>query len=307
MLDDPLLATLGEDHCVHLWEAETGHLLARTRALQGIQFACLMDSLLLAICPDRVEVVHLTPLLTGDACRFDRNSKLALQGPLHSKVACRGQLAAWVSGPQLLAMEARPQGLCQLWRRPAASEVRSLVWNHDGLWVLQKNRLLCFKSSDGSPLGEWELPFDALDLKAVDSYLLIGGERGELFKIVNQQGHWLRPADGKACFALSVSPQLAALSRGRDLLFVDLHTARSRTLELPQPCVLPLLLQQDWAILTSSEGMLYQVDLQGGLARIREARRPFTSFEPTTTAPVLIRDKVLMAGPDGQLAAWALN
>jgi hypothetical protein len=266
-----------------------------------------MDSLLLAICRDRLEVIHLTPLLTGDACRFNRNSKLALDGPLRSPIACFGQRAAWISGPNLLAVEARPQGLLEIWRRPAPSEICAVLWNEQGLWALQKQLLLWLDPQDGRLIQEWQLPFVALDFKAVGPWLLIGGERGELFKICDNQGHWLRPADDKVCFALAVAPQLAAFSRGRSLLFVDLVTARSRTLELPQACVLPLILSQQWALVTSSEGMLYEIDLQGGLAQIRAAHRPFTSFEPTTTAPVITGNKVLLAGPDGQLAAWTLN
>lgn len=281
--------------------------MARTQTLEGLQLACLMDSLLLAICQDRLEAIHLTPLLTGDPCRFDRNSKLALDGPLRSPITCFGQKAAWISGPHLLAVEARPQGLFELWRHPAPSEICSLMWNEQGLWVLQKQLLLWLDPQHGSLIQEWKLPFVALDLKAVGPWLLIGGERGELFKIFDSQGHWLRPADDKVCFALTASSQLAAFSRGPSILFVDLVTARSRTLELPQPCVLPLILNQQWALVTSSEGMLYEVDLQGGLASIRGAHRPFTSFEPTTTAPVMTGNKVILAGPDGQLAAWALS
>ncbi|MFN8609205.1 MAG: hypothetical protein U0931_16835 [Vulcanimicrobiota bacterium] len=300
-----LLVAVRQSGSVDLWNPHQGSCLGRLQLAWAAQAAALVDNLLVSVREQAVEVVHLTPALRQDICRFDRNARFQTPGPLASRLAADRRNLAWLAGDQLVNYSVRPQGLQPAWQVKLRGGCADLAWNPQGLWCLQE-RALFLLGPGGERLAEIELPAPALGLQAQAEDLWVCGQQGELWRC--REGRIQRgwPAQEESCFAFAAGPEHVVQCCGRNLRALNLQSGRQHTLQVPQPCVLPPLVGPGWAVLVSYEGMLYHLALDQEQPRVLQARRPFSSFEPIVLPPVLAGDKLVLAGPEGQLAAWTL-
>lgn len=287
------------------WNPFTGAELGWLALRPGIQAAALLDNLLVVLRGSEVEVVHLTPVLRQDLCRYDRNATLSAPGPLGSKLAPAQRHLAWVAGEQLVCYAVRPNQFALVWQAKIREVCQDLAWTAQGLWCLSPSGLSCY-DMQGGRISQLSLPAPALGLQVQGQDLWVCGQQGELWRYRDGQIQRSWPARGESCYAFCVGPGHIVQCSGRNLHVLSLDSGRQQTLQVPQPCVLPALLGAEWAVLVSYEGMLYHLSLQQEQPRVLEARRPFSSFEPIVLAPVVAGDKLVLAGPEGQLAAWTL-
>lgn len=290
---------------VDLFALRDGQPLTHLEFSQTLESAALLDNLLVGVWSNRVEVAHLTPRLTGDPCRYDRGRRSEVSGPLASPLTASGLHVVWKAGRELVCWVARPQGLEPLWRRPLERDCLGLCLHEEEVLFLWEWGVQRFALADGQPTGTHELNFRPVALRCQGDSLWVAGDGGELWR--HQRGLWQPawPAVGRG-YSFAVDAGHALVSAGRKLHVLNLESGRRHSLELPQPCVLAPLLSQSTALLASYEGMLYQLDLDQEQPRVVLARRPFTSFEPTTVQPLLVGDRLVLAGPEGQVAVWSL-
>jgi len=306
-----LLVAVRQNGWLDLWSPYQMAQLQRLPLSGEVQAAALLDNLLIAVREEQVEVVHLTPLLRQDLCRFDRNARFAAQGPLRSPLACRDgsparQLVSWQAGDQLVCYAVRPSGLELAWKQPCNSVCRDLGWATAGLWRLSEEALSLHNAVDGELLHSTALAAPALSLQAQPEEVWICGQQGELWRWRDGQIQRSWPSHGEMCFDFAVNAGHVIQCSGRKLHILSLQSGRQHLLEVPQACVLPALIGPGWAILVSYEGMVYHLALDQEQPRVIQARRPFSSFEPIMVKPVQAGDKLFLAGPEGQLAGWRL-
>jgi hypothetical protein len=289
-----------------LYSLQSGALLQRIRLRKPVQAAALLDNLWVGLAQDQVEVVHLTPLLCQDACRYDRNSNFSSGGELASPLAQDSQRLFWVARQQLVCYQARPQGLQKQWQALLPGPSPGLALWGEWVFALVERSLFQFDARSGEQLNRTELPFQPQALKQAGDALWISGREGDLWKWKGGEltRGWAGPS--RRSYQFGANPSHVVLCAGRTVLNLNLNSGRQCSLELPQPCVLAPLLGENWALLSSYEGMLYQLALDQESPRVVQARRPFTSFEPTTVQPLIAGDRVVLAGPEGQLAVWSL-
>jgi len=269
--------------------------------------AALVDNLFVSAAQDRLDVVHLTPLLHQDPCRFDRNARLQLPGRLASALHQGGDCVALVAGQYLVTYRVDPQGLHENWRRKLSAPCQGLAMAGSQLYLVSDKTLFELNLSDGSAVHSVLLPFDPLGLRSNRQEIWLASSSGELYRY--RQGRLQRAWAGQSgpCYAFEVSAEHALLSGGRKLQILKLQSGRQFTLEVPQACVLPALVGPNWALLSCYEGMLYLLSLHQEPPRVVHARRPFTSFEPITLSPLLCGSRLVMAGPEGQLTCFSLR
>jgi len=301
-----LLAAVRQTGWLDLWSPFQSARLQRLPVCSGVQAAALLDNLLIAVREDQVEVVHLTPPLRHDLCRFDRNAHFAGPGPLRSPLACSERQLAWLAGDQLVCYAVRPSGLELVWRQPCSSPGRALAWTVAGLWRLSEEMLCLHSAADGKLLHSSALPAPGLSMQAQPEEVWVCGRQGELWRWRDGQVQRSWPGHGDMCFDFAANAGHVVQCSGRRLHILSLHSGRQHLLEVPQPCVLPPLMGPDWAVLVSYEGMVYHLALDQEQPRVIQARRPFSSFEPIMVKPIQAGDKLFLAGPEGQLAGWRL-
>lgn len=286
-----------------LYALYTGEALARLDL--AAEAAALVDNLVVGVAGRQVEVVHLTPRLCDDPCRYDRGRRLELEGSLASPLAASGLHLVWLAGRELHCWVARPQGLEPLWRRPLEAECQALAIHDEVVYFLGEGALTLWGLSDGQALGNYEFNFTGVALNCQGDSVWVAGRGGELWQLVRGRWQAAWPPVGRA-YNFAADAAHVLVSAGRKLHVLNRETGRRHTLELPQPCVLAPLLVDRTALLASYEGMLYQLALDQEQPRVVLARRPFTSFEPTTVQPLLVGDRLVLAGPEGQVAVWSL-
>ena len=301
-----LVATPRLSSCLDLWSLRQPTLLKRLSLRHPVQTAALIDNLFVGLSGEQIEVIHLTPVLCGDACRYDRNQHFSGPGPLRSALAHDSQRMVWVAGDQLCCYRALPQGLKKAWHSALNPTPLGLCLHGPSVFVLTAQALLEFDASDGQLMATRPLPFEPLGLTSVADTLWIVGQQSELWRFQHGALSGVRVSPSGPCYNFQANRQHAVLCGGRHVQVLALRSGRLHTLELPQACVLRPLLGDHWALLASYEGMIYQLALEQEQPRVVQARRPFTSFEPTTVQPVLAGTRLLMAGPEGQLAQWSL-
>lgn len=301
-----LLAVLRLSGWVDFWSPHQTARLQRLPIQSGPEAAALSDNLLISLRQDQVEVLHLTPALRKDPCRFDRNSRFSAQGPLNSPLAVAGRNLAWVAGSELVCYQVVPSGLKPAWQQPWKGNCCALAWNEEGLWTLQETALILHSARDGERLLRLELPGPALGLSLQGREAWVCGSQGELWLCHSGtvQRNW--QGRGETCFSFATSPSHVIQCSGRRLHVLNQRSGRQHLLEIPQPCVLPPLMGPQWAVLVSYEGMVYHLALDQEQPRVTQARRPFSSFEPIMIRPVLAGPRLFLAGPEGQLAGWLL-
>jgi hypothetical protein len=301
-----LLAALRQTGRVDLWSPYQVERLQSLPVQPGVEAAALLDNLLVTLRQNEVEVHHLTPHLRGDACRFDRNHRFQTSGRLASPLANSGQRLSWLAGSELVCQRIVPSGLQPAWRQPWKGECLALAWSRSGLWVLQQTSLQLLAGETGERLLSLELPAPALSLGTCGEDLWVCGQQGELwlYQAGTLQRNW--PGQQETCFSFAAGPTHVIQCSGRRLRVLHRPSGRQRLLEVPQPCVLPPVLGPQWAVLVSYEGMVYHLALDQEQPRVAQARRPFSSFEPIMTAPVVAGRRLFLAGPEGQLAGWHL-
>jgi len=301
-----LLAVVRQTGWVDLWDPSQTARLQRLPLQQGVEAAALIDNLLVTIRGQQVEVLHLTPALRQDPCRFDRNGRFTTGGPLASPLASQGRKLAWVAGSELICYQVEPSGLKFAWSRPWKGACHGLAGNAAGLWGLQDGVLLLHAWRDGDRLIRIELPGPALSLSLQEEETWVCGHQGELWLCHSGaiQRNW--PGRGETCFGFATSPTHVIQCSGRRLHILSQRSGRQHLLEIPQPCVLPPLPGPQWAVLVSYEGMVYHLTLAQEPPRVAQARRPFSSYEPIMIVPVVAGPRLFLAGPEGQLAGWLL-
>ena len=301
-----LLAALRQTGWVDLWTPYQNGRLQRLPIPAGVEAAALLDNLLVTVRQQQVEVLHLTPSLRQDSCRYDRNVRFESPGPLASPLASSERRLAWVAGSELICQQVLPSGLKTAWRLPWKGSCRALAWNEQGLWLLQENHLTLHSESHGELLLRLDLPGPALALSLQGQEVWVCGEQGELwlYQAGVLQRNW--PTRGETCFSFATSPGHVIQCSGRRLRILHQRSGRQHLLEIPQPCVLPPVIGPQWAVLVSYEGMVYQLGLDQEQPRVSQARRPFSSFEPIMIQPVVAGPRLFLAGPEGQLAGWLL-
>ncbi|MBS2034185.1 hypothetical protein JST97_04310 [bacterium] len=292
-------------HKVDFWNPYSGARLGELSLEPGIEAAALVDNLLVLVREREVEVVHLTPFLRKDLCRYDRNCRFPAPGQLRSRLAGKDRQLAWLAGEQLVHFSVRPNGFERTWTAKVRGGCLDLAWSEQGLWCLGEDGLSLYDAR-GCRMSQLELPAPALSLQVQGQDLWVCGQRGELWRCRGAQIQRSWPGHGESCFAFAAGPRHVLQCSGRNLHLLSLDSGRQQTLQVPQPCVLPPLLGSDWSVLVSYEGMVYQLSLQQEQPRVVQGRRPFSSFEPIMLAPVLAGDKLVLAGPEGQLVAWSL-
>jgi hypothetical protein len=302
-----LLAAVRQNGCVDLWNPYQGKHLQRLSLQLGneILAAALLDNLLVALSSQEVEVLHLTPALRQDLCRFDRNARKRAPGPLCSRLAVSRRRLAWQAGDHLVSYLVRPDGLKEAWKLKTRGTCLDLAFGPQGLWCLRDSSLSLF-DQDGRSLTQVSLPAPAIGLQVQDQDLWVCGRQGELWRCQGERIQRAWPAQKESCFAFGAGPRHVLQCSGRNLHLLSLESGRQHWLQVPQPCVLPPLLGPSWAVLVSYEGMVYHLALDQEQPRVLQARRPFSSFEPIMLAPVVAGDKLVLCGPEGQLAAWSL-
>lgn len=301
-----LLAALRHSGWVDLWSPYQAARLQRLPVQAGVEAASLADNLLICLRGESVEVLHLTPALRQDVCRFDRNSRFAAPGPLASPLATSARKLAWVAGSELVCQQVLPSGLAPAWSRPWKGKCGALAWNEEGLWALQQESLSLYRSEDGERLLHLQLPTPPLSLSLQGRDAWVCGHQGELwlFQSGTLQRNW--PGRGETCFSFATSACHVIQCSGRRLHILNQRSGRQHLLEVPQPCVLPPVMGPQWAVLVSYEGMVYHLALDQELPRVAQARRPFSTFEPIMIQPVVAGPRLFLAGPEGQLAGWML-
>lgn len=301
-----LLAAVRQTGWVDLWSPYQTARLQRLPVQAGIEAAALSDNLLVSLRRNVLEVLHLTPSLRQDRCRFDRNARFELTGPLASPLASAGRNLAWVAGSELVCHRVQPGGLVPAWSRPWKGSCSGLAWNDEGLWALQGASLILYRATDGEALLQLQLPAPPLSLSLQGREAWVCGHQGELWLCHSGaiQRNW--PGRGETCFSFATSPAHVIQCSGRRLHVLSQRSGRQHLLEVPQPCVLPPVLGPQWAVLVSYEGMVYHLALDQEYPRVAQARRPFSSFEPLMVPPVLAGPRLFLAGPEGQLAGWLL-
>ena len=308
LVNHSLLATARSSGYLDLWSLQQpGPALKRLPLRRPVQAAALLDNLFVGLCQNQVEVLHLTPQLCQDACRYDRSSHFESSGPLASPLAQEAQRLVWVAGTQLVCYLARPQGLSPCWQTPLGESSPGIALVGERVFVLAGRCLREFQAHSGLEVGSTTLSFQPLGLRKVGQTLWIAGQRGELWKW-RQGGDMVRSSAGHSgpCYSFQASQNHVVLCAGRTVHILDLVAGRQHALDLPQPCVLAPVLGDQWALLASYEGMLYLLALDQDQPRVVQARRPFSSFEPTTVPPQPAGDRLVLAGPEGQLAIWSL-
>lgn len=301
-----LLIAVRQTGWLDLWSPFQAARLQRMALSSGVQAAALLDNLLIAVRQDQVEVIHLTPPLRQDLCRFDRNARFVAQGPLRSPLAGSQRKLAWLAGDQLVCMAVRPSGLELAWTQPCKDPCRDLAWSPAGLWRLSEQSLSLHSEASGELLHITALPAPALSLQAGPEDVWICGRQGELWRWRDGQIQRSWPGHGEMCFDFAANASQVIQCSGRRLHILSLQSGRQHLLEVPQPCVLPALMGPHWAVLVSYEGMVYHLAFDQEQPRVVQARRPFSSFEPIMQKPVRAGDKLFLAGPEGQLAGWRL-
>ena len=301
-----LLAAVRQNGWVDLWNPYQGTHLQRLPVQLGpTQAAALLDNLLVAVSAQDVEVLHLTPALRQDLCRFNRNARLQAPGPLCSRLAVGRRRLAWQAGDHLVSYLVRPEGLKEAWKLRIRGTCLDLAFGPQGLWCLGESDVSLF-AEDGQKLAQISLPGPAIGFQPQAEELWICGRQGELWRCLGQRIQRAWPAHKESCFAFAAGARHVLQCSGRNLHVLSLESGRQHLLQVPQPCVLPALLGPSWAVLVSYEGMVYQLALDQESPRVLQARRPFSSFEPIMLAPVVAGDKLVLCGPEGQLAAWNL-
>ncbi len=301
-----LLVALRQTGWADFWSPYQAARLQRLPVQAEVEAAALSDNLLVTVSRNRVEVIHLTPALRQDPCRYDRGSRFEAPGPLASPLAAAGRKLAWVAGSELVCHQVLPSGLAPAWRRPWKGNCGALAWNEQGLWALQGDRLALYRAEDGDRLLHLQLPASPLSLSLQGREAWVCGHQGELWLCHSGaiQRNW--PGRGETCFSFATSPSHVIQCSGRRLHVLSQRSGRQHLLEVPQPCVLPPVLGPQWAVLVSYEGMVYHLTLSQEYPRVAQARRPFSSFEPIVIQPVLAGPRLFLAGPEGQLAGWLL-
>ncbi|MBX3166199.1 MAG: hypothetical protein KF760_02260 [Candidatus Eremiobacteraeota bacterium] len=301
-----LLAALRQTGWADFWSPYQVARLQRLPVQAGAEAAALADNLLVSLRSQQVEVLHLTPALRQDACRFDRGSRFAAPGPLASPLAAKGRKLAWVAGSELVCHQVLPSGLAPAWSRPWKGLCNALAWNEEGLWALQGESLALYRAEDGERLTRLQLPAPPLSLSLQGREAWVCGHQGELWLCHSGtiQRNW--PGRGDTCFSFATNASHVIQCSGRRLHVLNQRSGRQHLLEVPQPCVLPPVLGPGWAVLVSYEGMVYHLALDQEYPRVAQARRPFSSFEPIMIQPVLAGPRLFLAGPEGQLAGWVL-
>lgn len=301
-----ILAALRQTGWLDLWSAHKSERLQRIAIRAGVEAAALLDNLLVTICQNKVEILHLTPLLRNDPCRYDRNGGFSSPGPLASPLATDGRRLAWLAGSQLVCHQALPSGLRPAWSCPWKGTCAALAWNAEGLWALQDANLSLYSAENGELRLSVQLPAPAFSVNLQGKDVWVCGHQGELWLCQSGviQRNW--PGHGETCFGFAASPSHVIQCSGRRLHVLHQRSGRQHLLEIPQPCVLPALMGPQWAVMVSYEGMVYHLALDQEQPRVVQARRPFSSFEPLMTPPVLAGPRLFLAGPEGQLAGWLL-
>lgn len=300
--DGPLLALARASHEIEVWDHCSGFRLGSVALDQRVLALELVDQLLLAFSEKALRVIHLTPTLQGDACRHQRDAHHHFPQSLQCAPVREGKRLVWLQGEQLQLWQAQPQGLECLWSVPWRGECHSLSFRSAQVAVAGSHSLDILQADTGERLQRWRLEQPGCRLASTDSALWLADRGGNLWRC-SPQGPQKVSASTRphSHFGFALCESHALFTCGRHLEVVHLASARRHTLELPQPCLLDPLLGPGWAILSSYDGMLYRLQLESGPPQVVEAWRPFHSFEPSLTAPLLLARQLILAGPEGQL------
>lgn len=309
-VDGPLLVAFTAEEQLAFLHRPSGTLVELSPALPGLVQGFLADFLFLGFLPDRLEVIHLTPYLTGDPCRVRRGSRRPLSHLPDLPAACsqEGDRLAWFSDGKLHSFHILAGGLVPAWQRPWGEACQQMLWHKKDLWLVEAQALSQLAGDSGHLIKRWPLPFACLEAVDCEGILVVGGQQGEVWLLRNpDEDIWLLPASPSRAYALAADRQRAIFSRGRTLLAADLESGRSWDLELPLSCTLPARLTPQQALITSANGTLLQVQFHGGRPSLGWSFRPFSSLEPNLHAPLLEDGMLLWASPEGQLSAWNLG
>jgi hypothetical protein len=295
------LLALQAQQSLWLLDLAQGHRVAQIHCSESIVHSQLEDSFCHLWTAQVYQRLSLTPLLNGRQTRAKQQSYLPLPGPgLILPQAGPGGQWAWPAEGQLQRVlpsmqRASPIGL--------EGECLALT-SWQGFWVVADRSGLRWWDHQSGQLQQverWNSP--PRSLCSHPQGVLGLDEAGQVWLSLPTGRHCLLHQPSRPGFSICAGGSYVLLCQGREIAILHLQGARWQSLSLPQACVLPALISQNQALLTSYEGSLYQLQIEPEPVRVLTALRLFDSPEPYTQPVAWNGHQVVWLSAENQLVS----
>ncbi len=284
---------------------------------QVLAAPALLQGLLLVATGDRLVAVDLVEQLGVSPGSGSRKRVFSLKGEPRSDVVSDGRRYAALATAEggsvtLHVFELEGTRLQLLWSRtPGKLEDRGYM----GLALVQERLLVgepgglirAFSVGTGTQVGDVRIEegLAPLPLLTRQGAALVAAADGALYRVEALDLRLINLAEPceQPLFAFGASQQDIVACHGRLLRRVDLRSGRVIRLQIPQHCTHDPVVAGQTAVVVSTDGTVYVLDLTGDHFQAVASRKVLTGVEGTGAPPLWTGRHLLVGGLDGELVA----